>query len=147
MNVLKSAVITKGSEGALDLPAWQWLLKVVDTLGVDGASSEESDCEESIRTIYRTKKMPWRRRDLSDVLSIVDDERLIDKTIYHSQGSKPVPRQRERNRGPESRRPPPSNLPLAFYDDAWFNSLDEASKREVDPNEEEFEWVHLTVDT
>ena len=142
---MKCAVITKESERAIDLPAWQWLLRVVDTLGVDGTSSEESDSEESIRTIYRTKRMRWRRRDLSDVLRIVDDERLIDKTIYHSQGSKPVPRQRDRSSGPESRRPPPSNLPRAFYDDEWFNSLDEASVREVDPNREEFEWVTLTV--
>ena len=139
------AVLTKGAENALDLGAWQFLLSVVETLGTDGTSSDESECEDDIHTVFKTKRMPWRRRDLSDKLKIADDERLLDKTIYHSQGSKPVPRQRESDRGPVSGRGPPSNLPRVFYDEEWFESLDEDAKRDVDPSTKEFVWADLAV--
>lgn len=134
----------KEAEHAPDLPAWRWLHDVITALGVEGMSSEESDIEDSIHTVYRTKWMEWRR-DLSAALRIVDEERYKDKLIYHSRGSKPAHRQRLNRFSPLSTHPAVPNLAQAFYDDEWWASLDEEAQLEIDPSGEDFQWVDIVA--
>ncbi|KAG1723374.1 hypothetical protein EDD22DRAFT_737929, partial [Suillus occidentalis] len=64
-----------------DLLAWQWLQKLVKTLGECGMSSEESDLENDIETVLRVKNMVWRRA-IERELDIVDHQRLVDDDIF-----------------------------------------------------------------
>ena len=74
-----------------DTNIWRWLADVLERLGTDGMSSDESGMEEEIEIIYHTKVMPWRR-DLETELRIIDNQRLVDTDIFAPRGSKPVKR-------------------------------------------------------
>ncbi|KAG1880916.1 hypothetical protein F4604DRAFT_1547564, partial [Suillus subluteus] len=64
-----------------DLPAWQWLQKLVRTLGEAGMSSEESDVKNDIKTVLRVKNMTWRRA-IERELDIIDHQRMLDDDIF-----------------------------------------------------------------
>ncbi len=55
-----------GSED--DIALWRWLQLLLQRLGKDGMSSEESEVEEgSARGVYYVKKLPWRRSDATSM--------------------------------------------------------------------------------
>ncbi|KAG1726121.1 hypothetical protein EDD22DRAFT_740635, partial [Suillus occidentalis] len=64
-----------------DLPAWQWLQKLIKTLGDDGMSSEESDIENDVECVLRVKNMTWRR-GIERELSVIDNQRVLDDDIF-----------------------------------------------------------------
>ncbi|KAH7917377.1 hypothetical protein BV22DRAFT_979951, partial [Leucogyrophana mollusca] len=70
-----------GEEEAADAMVWEWLKDIVERLGEDGMSSEESSVEDEVDVVLRTKIMPWRR-DISRELAIIDKQRLLDNDIY-----------------------------------------------------------------
>ncbi|KIM61758.1 hypothetical protein SCLCIDRAFT_25568 [Scleroderma citrinum Foug A] len=72
-----------------DANIWRWLADILEQLGADGMSSDESGIEDEIEIIYNTKAMPWRK-DLKTELQIIDDQRLVDTDIFTPRGSKPV---------------------------------------------------------
>ena len=115
----------KNEEGSCDVKIWEWLLQLIQYLGVDGMSSEESGVEvndEGIaQKVYRVKIMPWRR-NINQELAIIDKARLQDKDLYSEAGAKPVPRKRSEQNEASSRQPV-CDLPWSFYDDSWFDRL------------------------
>jgi len=60
----------KADDQFKDLHLWKWLESVLEHLGTDGMSSDESSTED-FETVYRVKNMPWRR-DIADCMDIVD---------------------------------------------------------------------------
>ncbi|KIK77145.1 hypothetical protein PAXRUDRAFT_17692 [Paxillus rubicundulus Ve08.2h10] len=44
-----------------DTPIWAWFTDIMEKLGADGMSSDESMTEDEIHVIYHTKVMLWRR--------------------------------------------------------------------------------------
>jgi len=44
-----------------DANIWRWLADILEWLGADGMSSDESGMEDEIEIIYHMKVMPWRR--------------------------------------------------------------------------------------
>jgi len=74
-----------------DANIWRWLADILEWLGADGMSSDESGMEDEIEIIYHMKVMPWRR-DLETELRIIDNQRLVDTDIFAPRGSKPVKR-------------------------------------------------------
>ncbi|KAG1724525.1 uncharacterized protein EDB91DRAFT_1025115, partial [Suillus paluster] len=64
-----------------DLPAWQWLQKLVKTLGDGGMSSEESDIENDVECVLRVKNMAWRR-GIERELNIINNQRVLDDEIF-----------------------------------------------------------------
>jgi hypothetical protein len=115
----------KNEEGSCDVKIWEWLLQLIQYLGADGMSSEESGVEvndEGIaQKVYRVKIMPWRR-NINQELAIIDKARLQDKDLYSEAGAKPVPRKRSEQNEASSRQPV-CDLPRSFYDDSWFDRL------------------------
>src|SRR5882757_2984365 len=62
MDILEKVIDIKESEGTSDTPIWEWLRRLIKTLGEEGTSSDESEVDEQTgQTIYRVHKMPWRR--------------------------------------------------------------------------------------
>ena len=89
---MNHTVDLKKEQDADDLGIWEWLLSLLEVLGEDGMSSEESDID--VRTgmeVYYCKKMPWRR-NVDREMGLIDKERVQDKKVYSRRGAKPVVR-------------------------------------------------------
>jgi hypothetical protein len=136
------------NEDRKDLPAWQWLQRMIVHLDKDGMSSDESEDEEkgpkSFRVEFKVKNMPWRR-DITKELAIVDAERMTDRDVYHPQGSKPAPRVRLRD-APITSRHAPCGLPRSLYDDNWLEAQLPATQRELRIAKRDFEWVNIEAE-
>jgi hypothetical protein len=140
-----NAIINGEARLEEDYKRWKWLKKVIKSLGVDGMSSDESGEESDdgiITTVYRVKKLRWRRR-LDDELDFIDKARDYVKGVG-GRGTLPGVRRRAVD-NKESERDPVPNLPVAFYDQDWFNNRSAAYRDlKVRPSKEEFKWFHLT---
>ena len=86
MNLLEHKIATDKGE---HLRIWKWLRQVIQGLGHDGMSSEESDVEDDMDTILRVKTLPWRR-NLEKELTLIDSLRVQDPGNYSRCGSKPA---------------------------------------------------------
>jgi hypothetical protein len=145
MNILSAIIDGESHLNVEELVRWEWLKKVIERLGVDGMSSDESDVEsdaEGIQTVvYRVKKLRWRRR-IDDELDFIDKARDFVKGVG-GRGATPGLRRRDID-NKESNREPVPNLPVAFYDPDWFDSHN-SNYRElvVHPSTEEFRWFKL----
>ncbi|KAG2748519.1 hypothetical protein P692DRAFT_201684653, partial [Suillus brevipes Sb2] len=64
-----------------DLPTWEWLQKLIKTLGDDGMSSEESDVENNVEMVLWVKNMSWRH-EVERELNIIDHQRVFDDEIF-----------------------------------------------------------------
>ncbi|KAG1722108.1 uncharacterized protein EDB91DRAFT_1021654, partial [Suillus paluster] len=81
-SVLLEQVIELKKDGEDDdLPAWQWLQKLVKTLGDGGMSSEESDIENDVECVLRVKNMAWHR-GIERELNIINNQRVLDDEIF-----------------------------------------------------------------
>lgn len=128
---------------AEDLPVWEWLLRLIKTLGEHGMSSEESAVENDIETVLRVKRMHWRRC-IDRELDIIDTERLVDSDIFARQGAKPVKRVRAPD-NPVSSRDPVPGLAMALYDSAWIASLTVRRLDALDIPPSTFPWMKVVA--
>jgi hypothetical protein len=106
---------------------------MVNLLGVDGQSSDESSDEhESLsdssssptgRLCYTRKLREWRSDEVSDLLYIIDSCRK-KKNGYGNKKAGKEPTQRLHSETPAvSTRAPVSGLPRNFYNDTWYACL------------------------
>jgi len=82
----------KKEDDAEDVEIWGWLLGLLERLGEDGMSSEESNID--MRTgmeVYYTRRMPWCR-GVDREMKLIDDQRFKDKQVYTRKGAKPATR-------------------------------------------------------
>jgi hypothetical protein len=136
--------MNKVAEKAADVDIWKWVHKLIDRLGEDGTSSEESGIEDGPngpQAVYRVKIPPWRR-NIEQELAIIDKLR-VRSGIFSERGAQPVTRIRASN-NPTSDRDAPKGWPRALYDNDWFNEKDE-EYRELTLNisEEDFKWMKV----
>ena len=122
-----------------DANIWRWLVDVLEWLGENGMSSDESGVEIEIETIYHMKMMPWRRNIVTE-LQIIDDQRLVDTDIFTPRGSKPVKRRRG-IRNIQSFRKAVANLPRAFYNEEWLER--QPPKFHAGISDEKFKWYSI----
>lgn len=141
--VLHHVIELKKDETAEDLPTWQWLQRLVKTLGDDGMSSEESDVENDVETVLRVKNMPWRR-EVERELNIIDHQRVLDDDIFSPQGSKPMKRIRAPG-NPKTSRSPMTGLPKGLYNGEWISDLTEREVQRLEMSNETFRWIKVIV--
>lgn len=130
----------KAEDQTNDLHLWKWLGSVLEHLGADGMSSDESSTE-TFETVYQVKNVRWRR-DIANYMDIIDRQRLKDTDIFTPKGSKPVKRLRG-TANPASRREPVCGLPRSFYKDDWFQKIDEYHQSKMQPTDEQFKWYNV----
>lgn len=106
-------------------------------------SSEESSVENGITNVLRVKNLEWRR-NIEKELEIIDLQRVLDKDIFHPQGSIPIPRKRAFD-NPKSTRDPVRGLPTALYDDVWISQLTSRQKESLGISNERFPWMKVIV--
>ncbi|KAI6124121.1 hypothetical protein EV401DRAFT_2069071 [Pisolithus croceorrhizus] len=141
--VLDRIVAMKSETSNDDLGSWKWLQRLINTLGEHGMSSEESSVENGIENVLRVKKLEWRR-NIDKELEIVDLQHVLDKDIFCSQGSKPLPRKRAPN-NPISSQVPVVGLPMALYDDMWILQLMERRRESLEISKGPFPWMKLVA--
>ena len=132
-----------------DRNRWTQLLNIVETLGKEGMSSDESASDEAThRPCYRIRALFWRR-DFDAIMDKIDAERLGPESGFSSRGSIPTPRHRQpRNLASPSHRPPATSLPLAFYDDEWLEGrTEEYVEKVLCVSREAYEWVVGVADS
>ncbi|PPQ84628.1 hypothetical protein CVT24_007137, partial [Panaeolus cyanescens] len=116
---------------------WKNIGMMVDTLGADGQSSDESGRDEQGGRIYVVKKMSWRSPAVLSRLKVIDDDR--NKT--NGYGNSPAGRVfRDRKRqgtktSQETVRRPIAGLPHNFYDPKFLDSLSPRERQKLDPGE------------
>ncbi|KAI5986290.1 hypothetical protein EDC04DRAFT_2999462 [Pisolithus marmoratus] len=126
-----------------DLPSWQWLGRLIKTLGEHGMSSEESAVENGVENVLRVKTMSWRR-NIDRELEIVDLQRTVDIDIFSPQGSRPLHRIRA-TENPTTKRDAVKGLPLALYDGAWIAGLTERQKESLEISTAPLPWMKVAV--
>lgn len=127
----------KKHAGALDVAAWERLLKLVKHLGEHGMSSEEEDDSEignAKITIYRVKLCAWRNPSLVDYLKFVDTQTAGYRKTH--QGPKAAPRFRTDESGVSA---PPSGLPLSLYNQDWLKTQPPSVIKKLEVSKEVFE--------
>lgn len=143
MTIVADTISCKEEDNAADVSHWKWLKKMLETLGEDGTSSDESDREGPIDTAYYTKTMPWRR-NIERELNLVDDEQRRLATTQVRRGAKPVIRRRQI--GIPSSRGPVKELPISFYDEGWLSTTSPLFiKRTLKPSHYTFKWRELKI--
>lgn len=113
---------------------------MLERLGSDGMSSDESAVEDNIEIVYRVKRLPWRR-SIEKELDLIDAQRIRQPNPFGKQGSKPVRRFRH-PAYPASTRKAVEGLPKAFYDEQWLLERDKRQKR-MAISSEKFNWLSI----
>jgi hypothetical protein len=132
----------KREDDADDLDAWEFLHDVLETLGEDGISSDESDIDTRTGTeVYYSKKMPWRR-DVAHEMTIIDRERGKDRQIRSRRGAKEVVRVKNGAKG-DTRRSAPTGRPKSFYDKEWLRAQSKQNRRALEISGEDFNWLDI----
>jgi hypothetical protein len=135
-------IALKEEGNAEDLDAWKWLLELLDHLGEDGMSSEESDVDErTAMEVYYVKEMIWRK-NVDHEMSLIDKERIKEKSLYSKKGAKPMSRVRSGNKG-HTRRPAPKGRPKKLYEKNWLEGLSERAFRDLEISDEKFRWINI----
>ena len=122
--IVEGIIELKQASNSGDLKVWELLFRVLEYLGVDGMSSEESSVENN-QVVYQVKIMAWQR-DIMDCLNLIDKQCHLIPGLFSNSGSKGVAKQR--GGGPGflvSDRALVLKLPHAFYNDTWFNGIGE----------------------
>ena len=128
----------------LDLQTAEWLLQMVQYMGKDGMSSEESEEDDLMKTVtLHVKEMPHRRPIIRE-LNFIDKQRIVDKTKYSKKGMQPMTRIRSSQAG-VSRRRPFLGRPKSCYDPSWLDGKSESQVRDLEISEKPFEWREVLL--
>ncbi len=107
--------------------AWQDHLAIIETLGAEGQSSDETDEEDP--NIYYVRTLPWRSKGLVLKVSMTDKARNTTNAYGNPRsGNRPRTRKRQRD-AKHSQRKAPRGKPLNYYDQNWYNKLTPGQKR------------------
>lgn len=109
--------------------------KVVDDIGAEGVSSDESDSGDRAKeAIVRLRE--WRSPGIHRIMKHLDLKRGEMRSLGAPKGgSIPHPRTRRANAN-KSERGAVAKLPINWYNPAWYDSLDEGVRRELQAKKE-----------
>jgi hypothetical protein len=126
-----------------DVAIWKWLRDVLQILGAEGMSTDESGVDDDdFNVIYRVTIKAWRRPEITEYMQQIDKERLGEDSGFSAQGAQPHRRVRDYTNA-ESSRTPTKCLPRALYDDSWFNK--NHRKFSLNVSKEQFQWLKIAA--
>ncbi|THH26686.1 hypothetical protein EUX98_g7503 [Antrodiella citrinella] len=118
-------------------------MEVVDRLGVDGMSEEESGMAEVTvsgmtlpsRSIKKVKKLEWRSEAAGKILHTIDELRDASERPFGQRGRNAFVRVPHPQ---PSQRPPPKGLTVVMYDADWISRLREHEVERLQLSDEDF---------
>ena len=119
-----------------DSKAWIDSYNIIDKLGIDGQSSDETD--EDNEGVYSVKLLNWRNKQLIKRLNNADEvRRTMNKYGTRRPGTKRRTRKRRSARDArQTVRPPPTGKPINFYNEDWYMSLTRQQKKDLNAGPE-----------
>ncbi|TDL13165.1 hypothetical protein BD410DRAFT_847262 [Rickenella mellea] len=132
----------KKHDNADDAGNWRWLKMMIEHLGRDGMSSDESEIEGDTEAAFYPRALPWRR-EMESELQLLDSEYLKRARARTKRGAKHIQRKRG-IRKLVSKRDPAGGLPLCLYDDDWLVSQTKRAVHSLAPTTE-FKWRDLNI--
>lgn len=99
--------------------AWRRIHDIIEHLGPDGMSSEDSGVDEEGYECMSVRFQEWRE-ELDDMLIIVDNIRSDYPRYFKQNGAKPIKRIPSRK---ATRRQHPTHRPLNLYAPDWYGNL------------------------
>jgi len=107
--------------------------KCINTLGVDGYSSEDTDFSDGGTPIYIVKILDWRDEKVLRVVVPKSDDSHPRKNINgnRTSGSDQTPRLRLRTANISTRKAP-RKLPINLYRQMWYANLTESERVALD---------------
>ncbi|TFK53478.1 hypothetical protein OE88DRAFT_1643222 [Heliocybe sulcata] len=120
LDTVTGTIDLKQEKGESDVAVWQYLQNLVEELGVDGTSSDDTDTEDTVTGVksFRVRRMPWRR-DMESEMKLIDSQRFAEG-VSDNRGSAPALRTRGKPHN-SSHRKAAVGLPVIFYDSEWLN--------------------------
>ena len=116
--------------------------------GMDGTSSDESEVEnEEMEPVFCIHALPWRSKNVNNLIRIVDKETVNLRRVMPSQGGRTLRHVQPQQNIKASSRKVPSNLPWSFYDNDWFRGIGEIEQELIEASEEQWEWVTFGINT
>lgn len=119
--------------------AYSHIFSVIERLGLEGMSSDESDVDDLGRATFTTKRMPWRARKVTEMLMRVDKDYNRTNMFGNQKSGNPA-RHRKRQRGRDSARKAPAEKPGNFYDRDWYRTLSAKQKKDLRKESDEDLW-------
>lgn len=112
---------------------WDFLLRLVNMLGQQGMSSDESESDDGMERRQKCliNVLPWRHRDLTPYLKRIDkDVNLQNQYGHRRAGTQPRVRLRHspQKQAALSKREAVPGLPFNFYDSTWYATLSPRDK-------------------
>jgi hypothetical protein len=126
-----------------DLKEWLWLKELLQYLGTDGMSSDDTEISAE-RVVYRVRIQAWHQQEIANYMQIIETERLMDVRIMPARGSKPINRDRKGSNPIMSNRKPITGLPLSIYDEEWVEKQSQQYRQLVlCVSKEQFNWMAI----
>ncbi|PPR05293.1 hypothetical protein CVT26_011616 [Gymnopilus dilepis] len=102
---------------------WKARYDIVQALGPEGMSSDESDLDSDKKT-FIVKKIPWRNRRLTEVVQGIDKSRNLTNAYGNTRpGNSPRTRIRRDRPRKSARKKAPTGKPVDMYDTDWYEKL------------------------
>ena len=108
----------KGDHQQGNLWIWMWLERLLERLGDQGMSSDESD-EEGVEEVWRVRRMGWRQAEVEGYMDTIDMQPSLDRELFRRHGSIGLRRIRGRH-NPVTTRQAVARLPRSLYDGKWL---------------------------
>jgi hypothetical protein len=138
---------------------WDWLLQLLERLGPEGCSSDETD-NSGFQTVYRVKVMYWRRH-MDNYMQMIDDCSVHPEVLAQT-GPDPRPRihinpahwaqaaqlaASMEGPNPFTRRAPVEGLPRALYNPDYLTEKGEQYATQVlHVSAEQFQWLDIVLE-
>lgn len=126
-----------------DILAWEFLQQLIDKLGSNGMSSDET-CHDGVETVYWVKVLEWCR-PIDSYLKIINDMHVVDSDLYWQAGSRPGKRLQDGK--VKSKCLPVSKLPHTLYKEEWLDKQITLIVNTLCISQKQFEWVCLMAKT
>ena len=110
---------------------WMNIHTLLDTLGPEGMSSDDSNVNDAGNRTFHVKIMEWQNLDM--VWKMVEIDKDWNTTnAYGNTRAGNAPRLRKRwEDGRKTSRKAPPHLPINFYNAQWYASLKPGQKKEL----------------
>ncbi|PPR02271.1 hypothetical protein CVT26_011747 [Gymnopilus dilepis] len=102
---------------------WKARYDVMQALGPEGMSSDESDLDSNTKT-FIVKNIPWRNRRLTEIVQNIDKSRHLTNAYGNTRpGNSPRIRVRRDRPRRSARKKAPTGKPVDMYDTDWYEKL------------------------
>ena len=121
-----------------EVDAWKALFWMVESMGAQGTSSDESESEPDItgHRVYPARLREWRSDEVLDLLMYIDENKKRFGPLGGPLPGNPARKRPRRATANVSERKAIAGLPINFYRQVWYDGLSANEKQLLNPQSE-----------